>query len=127
MDVLKPFNSKIGIKLTMRGGFFTKFTTLAHGAADRWKVYIFLIFTHNGGGHRIKKIHGISQPIGHPVSVKSHKQNKKCSHIMEESYNYLKRKNDGNLFSNINLPMSFNKVYLISLYLGQVLKSFYWI
>ena len=50
MDALKPFNSKIGIKLTMRGGFFTKFTTLAHGAADRWKVYIFLIFTHNGGG-----------------------------------------------------------------------------
>jgi hypothetical protein len=32
MDALKPFNSKY-ITLTMRGGFFTKFATLAHGAA----------------------------------------------------------------------------------------------
>ena len=31
MDALKPFDSKY-ITLTMRGGFFTKFATLAHGA-----------------------------------------------------------------------------------------------
>ena len=31
MDALKPFNSKY-VTLTMRGGFFTKFATLDHGA-----------------------------------------------------------------------------------------------
>ena len=31
MDALKPFNSKY-VTLTMRGGFFTKFAILAHGA-----------------------------------------------------------------------------------------------
>ena len=31
MDALKPSNSKLVI-LTMMGGFFTKFATLAHGA-----------------------------------------------------------------------------------------------
>ena len=31
MDALKPCNSKY-VTLTMRGGFFTKFPTLAHGA-----------------------------------------------------------------------------------------------
>ena len=30
MDALKPLNSKY-VTLTMRGGFFTKFATLAHG------------------------------------------------------------------------------------------------
>ena len=34
MDALKPFNSK-QLTLKMRGGFFTKFTALAHGAAWR--------------------------------------------------------------------------------------------
>ena len=32
MDALKPFNSKL-VTLTRRGGFFTKITALAHGAA----------------------------------------------------------------------------------------------
>ena len=31
MDALKPSNSKLVI-LTMKGGFFTKFAALAHGA-----------------------------------------------------------------------------------------------
>ena len=30
MDAFKPFNSKL-VTLTMRGGFFTKFSALAHG------------------------------------------------------------------------------------------------
>ena len=34
MDALKPFNSKY-VTLTMRGGFFTKFAAMAHGAAAR--------------------------------------------------------------------------------------------
>jgi hypothetical protein len=34
MDALKLFNSK-KVKLTMRGGFFTKFATLAHGVAPQ--------------------------------------------------------------------------------------------
>ena len=32
MDAFKPFNSKL-VTLTMRGGFFTKFSALAHGVA----------------------------------------------------------------------------------------------
>ena len=34
MDTLKPFDAK-SVTLTMRGGFFTKFAALAHGAALR--------------------------------------------------------------------------------------------
>ena len=33
MDAYKPFNSKL-VTLTMRRGFFTKFSALAHGVAD---------------------------------------------------------------------------------------------
>ena len=34
MDALKPFNSKL-VALTIRGGFFTKFAALAHGAPSQ--------------------------------------------------------------------------------------------
>ena len=58
MDAYKPFNSKL-VTLTMRGGFFTKFSALAHGAARQFafgfiwplginftKYYKNYVFTH---------------------------------------------------------------------------------
>ena len=56
MDALKPFNSKY-VTLTMRGGFFTKFATLAHGVPSAFRPVKVEIFNIDNEGRFLYKVH----------------------------------------------------------------------